>query len=70
MILDFMAWSGVGNFEFVDGIMIKDIYIGILQRNLPDSVGKLGLGRRYTFLEDNDPKLTAGVFKDGYKKIR
>ena len=63
MVWGSIAWSGIGNFEFIDGIMAKIVYLGILQRNLQDSVRELELGRRYTFQEDNDPKHT-GIVKN------
>lgn len=51
-----MSSSGVGNMEFIDDIMDRYIYLGILQRNVKDSAKKLGLRRNFMFQEDNDPK--------------
>lgn len=53
------AWSGVGNLEKIDGIMTADSYISILKRNLKESARKVGLGKKYIFQQDNDPKHTA-----------
>ena len=48
--------SGTGNFAKVEGIMKKDGYVKILKENLKQSAAKLGLGRRFVFQHDNDPK--------------
>ena len=37
----------VDNFKFIDGIMMKEVYLGILQRILQDSARKLGLAQRH-----------------------
>jgi len=68
MVWGCMSWSGVGNMEFIDGIMTKTVYLDILRRNLQESVRKLELGRRFVFQEDNDPKHTALVIKDFIKE--
>jgi len=65
-----MAASGVGNFEFIDGIMDKYVYQGLLERNLKESVQKLHLGRRFIFQEDNDPKHTSKLVQDYLKSQR
>jgi len=56
MVWGCMAYKGVGNLEIIDGIMNQFYYQNILTRNLKESAKKLGLGRRYTFQQDNDPK--------------
>ena len=57
-----MASSGVGNFNL---IMNKYGYLDILKINLKESAVKLGLGERFIFQQDTDPKLTAEIVKQG-----
>lgn len=59
MVWGCFAWSGVGNIEKIDGIMTADYYISILKRNLTESARKVGLEKKFTFQQDNDPKHTA-----------
>lgn len=64
-----MVWgaigaAGVGNLEFIDGIMNQHTYKSILERNLQASVDILGLGPRWIFQQDNDPKHTALLVKE------
>lgn len=59
-----MAWGGVGELEFIDGIMTKEVYLDILQRKLLPSARKAGLGRKFTFQQDGDPKHTAKIVKN------
>ena len=68
-----MVWgcfpaNGVGNLEFIDGIMTGAVYVDILQRNLKDSARKIGLNRNFTFQEDNDPKHTSKVGKQYFEQ--
>jgi len=70
MLWGSMAYSGVGNFEFIEGIMTKEVYLAILKRNLRDSARKLSLGRQFVFQEDNDPKHTSKLVQSYIKKER
>ncbi|GFS53891.1 transposable element Tcb2 transposase [Trichonephila clavipes] len=65
MVWGCMAASGVGKLVFIDGIMHKMAYLNILQNNLKESADKLGLGSNFIFQQDNDPKHTAFVVKEG-----
>lgn len=56
--------SGTGNLVRVEGIMKKEDYEKILQENLKQSATKLGLGRRFVFQHDNDPKHTSLLVKN------
>ncbi len=73
MVWGCMAANGVGNIEFIDGIMVKEVYEGILDRNLLSSAAKLGFNsakRKFIFQHDNDPKHTAGLIKQFFTKKR
>ncbi len=73
MVWGCMAANGVGNIEFINGIMVKEIYEGILDRNLLSSARKLGFNvakRKFTFQQDNDPKHTAGLINQFFTKKR
>lgn len=71
MVWGSMASCGVGELEFIDGIMTKEVYLDILKRKLPASAKKLKLGRRYTFQQDGDPKHTSKLVSNWFteKKI-
>lgn len=56
MVWGCFAACGVGQLELIEGIMKSREYCDILTRNVMPSVRKLCLGRRFTFLQDNDPK--------------
>lgn len=48
--------SGTGRLVSINGTMKSQDYIEILNGNLKKSAMDLGLGRRFTFQQDNDPK--------------
>ncbi|GBL77614.1 Transposable element Tc1 transposase [Araneus ventricosus] len=54
-----MSASGLGNLVFIDGIMNHALYINILRDNLKLSAQNLGIGNKFVFYQDNDPKHTA-----------
>ena len=49
-------FKGPGALVRIDGIMNSTKYQAILAENLVLSARRLGLGRRWTFQQDNDPK--------------
>lgn len=51
-----MSYNGVGNLEFVEGNMNKEMYLNILKKNLKQSASKLGIENTFHFYQDNDPK--------------
>ena len=53
--------SGIGNLVFIDGNMIEEMYRGILDQNLLQSVRKLGMNYQWAFQQDNDPKHVTGL---------
>ncbi|GFV64702.1 transposable element Tcb1 transposase [Trichonephila clavipes] len=47
-----MSAGGVGELAFIDGIMDKHAYLGILKDNLEKSASKLRLGSGFIFQQD------------------
>ena len=58
-----IAWNGVREMDFIDGIMTKEVYMDILERKLRSSAKKLKLGKKWIFQQDGDPKHTAKIVK-------
>ncbi len=56
--------AGTGRLVAIEGKMNAAKYRDILDENLLQSVQDLRLGRRFTFQQDNDPKLTAKITKE------
>jgi len=65
MIWGCMAAGGTGNLVFIDGIMDKYKYLDILKQNLKESARKLDIYEDFYFQQDNDPKHTADIVKNG-----
>ena len=61
MVWACMSAAGVGNLEFIDGIMDKNMYLTILKKNLIQSAEKLGVRTNFRYYQDNDPKHKAGI---------
>ena len=55
--------AGTGNLVRVEKVMKKEQYEKILKGNLKQSAVKVGLGRRFVFQHDNDPKHTSYLLK-------
>jgi hypothetical protein len=52
-----MFWEGCGYACQIEGKMDADLYVGILEENLEDSLEYYGKERGdFTFQQDNDPK--------------
>lgn len=60
--------AGTGRLVRIEGIMNGEMYRQILTENLKESVRGLGLGRNFTFQQDNDPKHCAKATKEWFKK--
>lgn len=56
MVWGSMGHKGVGNLEFIEGNMNKEMYLSILKTNLKESARKLGIESTFHFYQDNDPK--------------
>lgn len=67
MVWGSMAWNGVGNLDFIETTMTKEVYIENLKKNLQPSVRKLRLRGRVIFQQDNDPKHTAKIVKKWFE---
>ncbi|GBM80138.1 Transposable element Tcb2 transposase, partial [Araneus ventricosus] len=63
MVWGCMSAVGVGNLHFIDGIMDKCMYLGILKQNLKQSAEKMGILPHYKLYQDNDPKHNAHICK-------
>ena len=62
--------SGTGNLVKVQGIMKKEDYISILEKNVKESAERLQLINNWKFQQDNDPKHTAKIVRrNGSGKI-
>lgn len=56
MVWGCMSSAGVGSLVFIDYKMKKEHYVNILNDNLEYSAHLLGLGNKFYFQQDNDPK--------------
>ena len=56
--------KGVGELVILDRTMDRFYYRPILEENLLSSVQRLGLGTKFIFMHDNDPKHTSALVKD------
>ena len=63
-----MSYNGVGVMTVIDEIMTKEVYVRLLKENLDKSLKKAGLGKRYIFQQDQDPKHTSNLAKDYFEK--
>lgn len=70
MVWGCMSWKGLGNLHVIDGIMTKEVYLDILERNLLPSKKKLRLQSNFIFQQDGDPKNTAKVVSEWFTKKR
>ena len=61
MVWGCMSSAGVGNLEFIEGTMDKNMYLNILRSNLLQSAENLGIKEKFRFYQDNDPKHKAAV---------
>ncbi|GBL59833.1 hypothetical protein AVEN_47754-1 [Araneus ventricosus] len=52
---------GVGNLHFIDGMMDKYMYLGILKQNLKQIAEKMAILPHYKLYQDNDPKHNAHI---------
>ena len=62
--------AGTGNLVRVERVMKKEQYEKILKENLKQSAVKVGLGRRFVFQHDNDPKHTSYLVKNYLLKAK
>ena len=69
MVRGCMASAGVGELHFINGIMARHVYKGILSSSMLPFAKKL-VGRCYIFQHDNDPKHTSKLVKEFLKQER
>lgn len=68
MLWGSMTWSGVGELHLIEGIMIKEVYLSILEKELRASAYKANLPRGWIFQQDGDPKHTSKIVSAWLKK--
>lgn len=68
MVWGCFAAHGVGRFYLVEGIMVKEQYISILENHMYPSMLELFPTLDFTFQQDNDPKHTSKVTKDWFRQ--
>lgn len=68
MLWGCFAASGVGTLHRIEGIMRKEDYKDILEKYVKRDARNLGLGRRWWFQQDNDPKHTAKLVTNWLNK--
>ncbi len=56
MVWGCFSGNGVGNLVFIEGTLNKEGYLNILRDNVLQSAEKMGLGHRFKFWQDNNPK--------------
>ena len=56
-----MSSKGVGHITLVNGLMDSVQYCEILKNGLRQSAIDLGMGRRFVFQQDNDPKVISFI---------
>ncbi|GBL72259.1 Transposable element Tcb2 transposase [Araneus ventricosus] len=61
MVWGCMSAEGVGNLHFIDGMMGKYMYLGILKQNLKQRAEKMGILPHYKLYQVNDPKHNAHI---------
>ena len=64
MVWGCFGYNGVGSLHLIDGIMDQRVYRDILVDNLQYSVDLMGIGDRFVFQQDLDPKHNAPAAKD------
>ena len=63
------SYNGVGAFHRVEGIMVKEQYLSIVDKvGLPSALALLG--NRCIWLQDNDPKHTSNIVKEFFAEQR
>ena len=59
--------KGPGPLVCIRGKMTANVYIEILNDNVKQAARAMGLGRRFLFMQDNDPKHTAKITKKWFE---
>ena len=64
MLWGCLSYYGTGSLVIVNGIMTQHVYREILEDNLQFSADLMGIGHRFVFQQDLDPKHTAPASRD------
>lgn len=68
MVWGSMCYAGTGCLEIIEGIMNKEYYRDILERNLSKTTKKYRMGQNFIFMHDNDPKHKSKLVTDYLEK--
>lgn len=68
MVWGCMSAAGTGSLHFINIKMDAKEYKSILENNLNNSAIKLGMGRNFVFMHDNDPKHKSKLVTEFLKK--
>ena len=70
MVWGCMSRNGVSKLHRIDGKMNAQGYIHVLKKNVKSSARMLRLRPNWWFYQDNDPKHTAKVTKEYFKRAK
>jgi hypothetical protein len=68
MVWGCISYSGVGSLHLIHGIMDQHVYRAILEDNLQFSADLMGIGDRFVFQQDLDPKHTAPASRQFFEE--
>jgi len=63
-----MSYNGVGSLHLIHGIMDQHVYRAILEDNLQFSADLMGIGDRFVFQKDLNPKHTAPASRQFFEE--
>jgi hypothetical protein len=68
MLWGCLSYYGAGSLHMINGIMDQHVYRAILEDNLQFSADLMGIGDRFVFQQDLDPKHTAPASRDYFEE--
>ncbi|KAF7380904.1 hypothetical protein HZH66_014280 [Vespula vulgaris] len=63
MVWEYIAATGIGELVIISKIIDKHLCLNILKENLQKSADKLGIGSKFYFQQDCDPKHMANIMR-------